>query len=48
MDNEIMEFEAESEAPAEWRENVILVRDGRCRMVEIDVPDDAEEVAEDA
>jgi len=49
MNDEILELEG-CDAPAEWRENMIFVRDGRGRIIELNVPDDmevAEDVADD-
>lgn len=47
MNEEILVLERESDAPAEWRNNVIYERDGRGRVVEVVVHDD-EEVDENA
>ena len=41
-------LERECDAPDDWESNVILLRDGRGRIVEFTVPDDDEEVTDDA
>lgn len=38
-----LEFERESDAPDGWQDNLILMRDGKGRMIEVVVPDDTEE-----
>ncbi len=35
-------LEIENGKPADWEDNVILVRDGKGNVIEIDVPDDEE------
>ena len=43
-----MKFEREGDAPELWATDVILKRNAEGDVVEIDVPDDTEEVTEDA
>ena len=43
MEEFAIDFERESDAPDDWQENLILVRDGKGRMIEVVVPDDTEE-----
>lgn len=43
-----MTFERECDAPENWKTNKILQRNAAGDVVEIDVPDDTEEVKEDA
>lgn len=43
-----MTFERECDAPENWKTDVILQRNTAGDVVEIDVPDDSEEVTEDA
>jgi hypothetical protein len=40
-------YERESDAPANWENNVILQRNAAGEVVEVEVPDDAEEVTGD-
>lgn len=47
MIDEILTLERESDAPADWQDEMILVRDGRGKIFEVAIPDD-EGVAEDA
>lgn len=43
-----MKFEHESDAPENWETDVILKRNVAGDVVEIDVPDDTEEVTDNA
>ena len=43
-----MTFERDCDAPENWKTDVILQRNTAGDVVEIDVPDDTEEVTEDA
>lgn len=47
MYDEILTLERESDAPEDWQDEMILMRDARGRVIEVAVPDD-EEVDEDA
>ena len=42
------ELERECDAPENWENNVILRRNAAGEVIEVDVPDDTEEVGEDA
>ena len=42
MDEELI-FEKEMDTPENWISNIILTRDGKGRIIEIEVPDDNEE-----
>lgn len=46
MDETKILFERESDAPDDWQDNVILVRDGKGNIVEMEIPDDSEEVGD--
>ena len=41
-------LERESDAPADWKTNAIMMRDASGAVIEVDVPDDTEEVTGDA
>lgn len=43
-----MTFEREGDAPENWKTDMILQRNAAGEVVEIDVPDDTEEVTDDA
>ena len=41
----ILDLEQESDAPEDWEPNSVFVRDGKGRLIELNIPDD-EEVGE--
>lgn len=42
MEDELI-FEMEQEIPENWESNRIIERDGRGRIIEVNIPDDKEE-----
>ena len=43
MENNILLFEKECDAPENWESNTILIRDGKGNIIEREIPDDIEE-----